>query len=44
MQSHGKIDSCVDFLEYNKRYEMIIIHYINEEKYDEMLKYFVLQD
>ncbi|EGR34772.1 vacuolar sorting protein, putative [Ichthyophthirius multifiliis] len=38
MQSHGRLKDCLEFAQKNS-YEMIILHHINEEQYDQALKY-----
>jgi hypothetical protein len=37
MQSHGRINNCVEFAKQNSNFEMIILHHINEENYKEAI-------
>jgi len=31
LQSHGKIDECIKYAELIKRYDTVIVHYINKQ-------------
>lgn len=37
LQSHGKIDDCIKFAELIKRYDTVIMHYINKQEHDKAL-------
>lgn len=38
LQSHGKIDECIQFAEDVENYETVIVHYINKQDYEKALK------
>ena len=37
MQSHGKIDKCIEYAEMIDRYDTVIVHFINKKEYDKAL-------
>jgi len=38
LQSHGKIDECIQFAEDVENYETVIVHYINKQEYHRALQ------
>jgi hypothetical protein len=38
LQSHGKIEECIQFAEDVKNYETVIVHYINKQDYKKALE------
>lgn len=39
MQSHGRIDDCLNFAKEIDNYENVITHYINEQSYQDAISY-----
>ena len=37
LQSHGRIDECIEFAEKIKRYDTVIVHYINKQDFRKAL-------
>lgn len=34
LQSHGRVDECIEYAEAIKRYDTVIVHYINKQEYE----------
>ena len=38
LQSHGKIDECIQYAESVNHFETVIVHYVNKKEYETALK------